>query len=435
MSEQNLTRRSFLAASAAFSALSGLVTTSPAHALTNGPSPEENGQVKRIRTCCRGCGKMECGVWVTVKDGRAIKIEGDTSGRQSMGNCCTKSMASLQACYHPDRLKYPMKRTRPKGEDPGWVRISWEEALSTSAAKFKELKQKYGGESLFALGGTSRVWSMQPYAAWKQLFESPNAILAWQICKGPRHFATKITDEFAYSWMSTVDRPSVYVQWGGSPEISNYDDSGRVSVDVVKSAKHYINVNPRLTNLGKEADIWLPLRPSTDAAMALAWTDVVIKNKLYDELYCKRWTNGPFLVCRDIEPTGFPVSNRRGGFFDIKTRLLKESDIKEGGDAKKFMVWNQKTKSLAWFSAETGLWEGENEFHPQKAGIKVKGGFLPTPTKFPASLDPALFGEFEVRLKNGPRFGRGGTDQLCQPRRGVFARKGGADYGCSRGKS
>ena len=72
---------------------------------------------------------MECGVWVTVENGRAVKIEGDESAPHTMGSCCNKSVSSLQACYHPDRLRYPMKRTNPKGEDPGQVRISWDEAL------------------------------------------------------------------------------------------------------------------------------------------------------------------------------------------------------------------------------------------------------------------------------------------------------------------
>ena len=89
-----------------------------------GEPNEATSGTKRIRSCCRGCGKMECGVWVTVQDGRAIRIEGDESAFQSMGHCCSKSQSSMQAAYHPDRLYYPMKRTAARGEDdPGWVRI------------------------------------------------------------------------------------------------------------------------------------------------------------------------------------------------------------------------------------------------------------------------------------------------------------------------
>ena len=369
--------------------------------LKKGQAPKVAKGTQRIRTACRGCGKMECGVWVTVKDGRAVKIEGDPDSIQSKGGICTKAMASLQAAYHPDRIKYPMKRTRPKGEDPGWVRISWDEAIETSAAKYKEIIAKYGGKSIFTLAGTSRFWPMAAFGSFLQLFQSPNAISTYQICKGPRHFGTKLTDEYAYSWMATVENPKVYVQWGAATEISNYDDSARTTVDAYSKAVKHIVVDPRLTNAGKEADIWLPLRPGTDAAMALSWTDVIIRNKLYDELFCKRWTNGPFLYCPDIEPDG-AVDNGWGLEFQLKTRLLKESDIKEGGSPKRFMVWDQLNNRLTYFDAEIMLWEGET-FKPPTEGIQVEGGFLPEPSKFDPPIDPALFGELTVTLKNGQK--------------------------------
>ena len=108
---------------------------------------------------------MECGVWVTVQNGRVIKTEGDQSSSQSSGNHCSKGQASLQACYHPQRIYHPMKRTNPKGEDdPGWVRISLADAFDEAGAKLNEIVEKYGGEANFAMGGTSRVWA-QPRTA------------------------------------------------------------------------------------------------------------------------------------------------------------------------------------------------------------------------------------------------------------------------------
>lgn len=124
MGKRTMTRRSFaklsavtLAAAALSSAVTGCST------LTETDTSEavaQAGEVKRIRSCCRGCGKMECGVWVTVQDGRVIRTEGDQSSFQSSGNHCSKGQASLQACYHPARIYHPVKRTNPKGEDPGW---------------------------------------------------------------------------------------------------------------------------------------------------------------------------------------------------------------------------------------------------------------------------------------------------------------------------
>ena len=130
-------------------------------------APSRGSEIKRVRTCCRGCGKMECGVWVTVENGRAIKSEGDQSSFQSSGNHCGKGQASIQAAYHPDRIYHPLKRTNPKGEDPGWVRITWDEAMDTIGEKFTEIIDQYGGQSIFNMCGTSRQWVYGPYCFYK----------------------------------------------------------------------------------------------------------------------------------------------------------------------------------------------------------------------------------------------------------------------------
>ena len=126
MAQLTMSRRSFvktLAVAGAAAAVSSQAIA-PKKALAETSTPQA-GEVKHVRTCCRACGKVECGVWVTVQDGKAIKVEGDESAPQSRGHCCAKSQSSIQAAYHPDRLRYPVKRTNPKGsDDPGWVRIT-----------------------------------------------------------------------------------------------------------------------------------------------------------------------------------------------------------------------------------------------------------------------------------------------------------------------
>ena len=114
MAKLSLTRRSFLKAAAVTGAASTLsFAVAPSAALAEGVD-ESAGEVKRIRSCCRACGKCECGVWVTVQDNKVIKVEGDESNAHSRGHCCAKSQASMLALYHPDRLRYTMKRTNPR---------------------------------------------------------------------------------------------------------------------------------------------------------------------------------------------------------------------------------------------------------------------------------------------------------------------------------
>ena len=418
-----LSRRSFLkvsAATAAAAAFAGSTMTGLA-AADDGWS---SGSAKRIRTACRGCGKMECGVWVTVDNGKAIRVEADESAFQAMGNCCTKSQSSIQAAYHPDRLRYPMKRTNPKGETAGWVRIGWDEAFQSTVNGIKTVTAKYGGESFFAMAGTSRIYCMTTYGGgWGKICNSPNTMVAFQVCKGPRHFGTELVSAFAHSWMATCDRPLVYVAWGGGSEISNYDDSCRTTVDAAYKADYHISVDPRMSNLGKEAAIWQHLRPGTDAALALSWAHVIIQNELYDDLYVKRWTTGPFLYCKDIVASGYQTGIR--GQFQMKTKLLKESDILEGGSPYRFMVWdelagtddahplhtNDPSGHLTYWDANpaSAHWEGE-DWKPVTTGYEakqkhlVKGvaqGWVADCSPFNPDIDPALYGKFDVVLKDG----------------------------------
>ena len=120
-----------------------LALTGTAFAAEPYTAVDSEGTTRRIRTCCRGCGKMECGVWVTVENGKVVKLEGDESAWQSRGNCCTKSQASVQAAYHPDRVLYPLIRSNPKGDTPGWRRASWDDALATAAKGIKQVVEKY----------------------------------------------------------------------------------------------------------------------------------------------------------------------------------------------------------------------------------------------------------------------------------------------------
>ncbi len=376
MKALNMNRRTFAKMAAVTAAGAALSSALPAFGLAQADegAQEAAEEEKVIRTACRGCGKYECGVLVTVKNGRAVKIEGDPSYVGSMGNCCAKSQSSLQAAYHPDRLKYPMKRTNPKGEDPGWVRISWDEALDLCVSKMGELQEKFGGASMAFMGGTSRIYAMSGMSAMAYLYDSPNIVSPVQVCKGPRNYVTGATVGpdlyFVENVWGTKER---FVQWGSGIEVSNYDDAGRLAVDNANSAKAYINVDPRMSNLAKEANYYLSVRPGTDSAILMSWLKMAIEEELYQDRYVRRWTDLPFLVCEDVEPSGWeddiPAVSRMGvvdKHRNVKTNLLKESDLKEDGDPKKFIVWDEANGRFTYLNAETGLWEGEGDvFHPK----------------------------------------------------------------------
>jgi len=104
---------------------------------------------------------------------------------------CSKGLAFQQLVYHPDRVKYPLKRAGKKGEGK-WQRISWDEALDTIAGRLRRVKEEYGAESI-ALGyGTGRNYGSFLFR-FANLLGTPNVLTAGHMCYGPRIAATAIT--------------------------------------------------------------------------------------------------------------------------------------------------------------------------------------------------------------------------------------------------
>ncbi|NLW91763.1 MAG: molybdopterin-dependent oxidoreductase, partial [Syntrophomonadaceae bacterium] len=94
---------------------------------------EEDG-AKVVRSIARtgpGCHEG-CGVLLYVKNGKLVKVAGDPDVQFNQGRLCPRCLALPQLIYHPDRLKYPLKRAGARGENK-WKRITWAEAYETIA--------------------------------------------------------------------------------------------------------------------------------------------------------------------------------------------------------------------------------------------------------------------------------------------------------------
>src|SRR6187200_791310 len=103
--------------------------------------------VERIHGYCALC-ISRCGSVALVEDGRFVALEPDPAHPTGQA-LCAKGRAAPELVNHPDRLRYPLKRTRPKGDpDPGWVRIGWDEALDITATNLRRLATEHGPESV-----------------------------------------------------------------------------------------------------------------------------------------------------------------------------------------------------------------------------------------------------------------------------------------------
>src|SRR5512136_2292596 len=107
----------------------------------------EKQTTERIQGYCALC-VSRCGSIGVIENGRLAALEPDPAHPTGKA-LCAKGRAAPELVYHPDRLLYPVKRTRPKGDpDPGWQRISWDEALDLIAVRLHTIAAQHGSESV-----------------------------------------------------------------------------------------------------------------------------------------------------------------------------------------------------------------------------------------------------------------------------------------------
>lgn len=245
-----------------------------------------------------------CGVLLYTKDGQLVKVEGDPDDPFNQGRLCVRCLDVKDVTNHPDRIKYPMKRVGERGKNR-WQRISWDEAYDTIEAKFNKVKQEYGAESVLFSQGTGRD-IMAYISRLAASFGSANdtGFLTGIACYIPRTAEMIVTQgsfsvaDCAQYFPDRYDHPTYKVPetmviWGNNPLVSNPDGFfGHWVVDLMKKGTKLIVIDPRLTWLASRADLWLQIRPGTDAALALGMANVIINEELYDKEFVDKWTYG-----------------------------------------------------------------------------------------------------------------------------------------------
>ena len=101
-----------------------------------------------VRAVCPHDCPDTCGMVVTVRDGVAVDLRGDADHPFTRGFLCQKVARYLERVYHPERLRWPMKRVGPKPAARArgtFVRITWDEALDTIARRFREIADSADG--------------------------------------------------------------------------------------------------------------------------------------------------------------------------------------------------------------------------------------------------------------------------------------------------
>ncbi|MCB8814355.1 molybdopterin-dependent oxidoreductase [Desulfosporosinus shakirovi] len=293
-----LSRRQFLKVTAATGILAGTVGTASFIRQTVAAPKQVDPNINYVRTTCSPNCTGACGMKALVENGQIKSIiqAADYPEAEYNPRGCLKGLSMTNLIYGPDRLQKPLILNGVPGSGD-FKEASWNETLDYTARRLKEIADKYGPESigvLFQVGGTGYVqkgavsrlatlagWTM--HHAYDQNGDLP---MFW-----PMTFGVQSEELEPREWNN-----SRYIMIFGSNILATRIPDAHFLLEARNRGAKILTFDPNFSPTAAKADEWVPIKASSDAAVALGLARVLIEETLYDSDFIKTFTDLPLLV-------------------------------------------------------------------------------------------------------------------------------------------
>lgn len=263
---------------------------------------DESGKGPRIvRGACGHDCPDSCSWTVEVRDGKASKLSGDPDHPFTRGVLCAKVNRYLDRVHHPNRVLHPLKRAGPKGEGR-FVRVGWDEALADIAGRWKSIIGGSGAEAILPYSLAGNQGLIQIASLDRRLFGSMGASdLVRNLCG-----EVASTGLAATQGSSTGIDPEDLVHsrfivlWGTNTIVTNLH-LWPVITQARRRGARVVVIDPVRTRTAAAADWHVQLRPASDAALALAMMQVMIREGLVDHDYVAHHAIGYQALAQRVE--------------------------------------------------------------------------------------------------------------------------------------
>ncbi len=247
---------------------------------------------KVFRTLCGFC-HTNCGLLVTVSDGKIYRVVGDPDHPVNRGYICVKAMAIKALVESQDRLKFPLMKK--KG---GFEKVSWDEALDFAADRLTEIRERYGPEALVRSGGAPVSYEARDgFLQFMGVYGSPNFTGAANLCAVPRQVA--FINTFGDRPEPDYENTKLIIFWGVNPvnttrfsAYASYDGFNNIISRAKQRGVKIVVVDPVRSETVDIADEWIRPNIGTDSALGLAMIHTIINEELYDYEFVKNWVIG-----------------------------------------------------------------------------------------------------------------------------------------------
>lgn len=352
------------------------------NAYESGPNlPIADGDKRTIKTAGRNNCGGKCSIDATVQDGCLLNVETGCTIGDPVVLACVRGRGYRKTYLDGRRLRYPMIRAGERGEGR-FRRISWEEAADVIAAEWMRIRDTYGPGSRYVNYGIGVNAAIRPDYLVRRLLNLDGGYLNFH---GSYSFAcSKYTlpyiygDEFCDHSVEDLKNTKLLILWAHNPAVTLFGAQRNHFIAGLKEAGvRIVVIDPRKSDTAMAvADEWIPIRPSTDGALADAMAYVIRSENLHDQRFIDTYCVG---FDEEHMPQGAPAG---GSYFSY---LFGEQDGIE--------------KTPEWAAEITGI-----------SANKIRELAREYATTKPACLLPGLGNQ---RIANGEQTVRGMTALAC----------------------
>jgi anaerobic selenocysteine-containing dehydrogenase len=242
-----------------------------------------------IRAVCPHDCPDTCGMLVTVENGKAVKLRGDPDHPFTKGFLCQKVARYLERVYHPERLLYPQIRVGPKGTGK-FRRATWDEALDLIVKRFKEIAASPDGpQAILPYSYAGTMGKLHGSSLDRRFFHRLGAsLLDRTICATAGAAGCDITlgTRAAFDPEAIVHARYI-INWGSNTSVTNMH-LWTLMHQARKRGATIVTIDPHRSKTAEKSDWWLPIRPGTDAALALGIMHILWRDGMIDQDYLDR---------------------------------------------------------------------------------------------------------------------------------------------------
>lgn len=240
-----------------------------------------------VASVCEMC-TARCPILVRVRDGKAMRIEGNPKEKATKGAICARGNAGISLLEDPDRVRTPLIRVGERGKGQ-FREASWDEAYRYIADRLGAIRERHGPEAL----GVARRPSagdtfLLPFA---KAFGTPNIFTHESTCPMARNVALEVSLGTA-GVATDYSKLDYLVSFGRNHMETIAVPQAQGILAALDRGARVVYLDPRRTPTSTAATTWLQPRPGTDLAFALAMLNVLIAEKLYDQDFVERYTHG-----------------------------------------------------------------------------------------------------------------------------------------------